>query len=198
MSYSASIPVASDPILRSQRQIKANFQEINQAFANNHVPLQQQDFKGMHNVLTLRPQSGDPTTTATEVALYNKLVSSVPEIFYGPASSATPIQMTYQSISTDPAAVQQYSFVAGPFVVYGGLIKNPTQGQTVTLTPGTTLLYVDLIMADVVKPQDNFVTTAVPTSISGNSFNISFGARSFPGPFSSSLKFDVYYFAIGL
>ena len=200
MSYNTAIPIITDPILQSSQQIKANFQAINAAFADNHVGLTRDPLlSGKHSVLTLQPQSGDPTTSATEVAFYNKLVSSVPELFYRPSNSLTPIQMTYPSLQTgvqstnpDVYFAQQYSFAAGPFIIYGGLIKAPTNNQTVPLSPGTTLLYVDLI---VTNPSSNLPATrfnsAAPTSITGTSFNISY-QNIIAG------TIDVYYFAIGV
>lgn len=154
---------------------------------------------GKHNFLTLQPQALDPTTSATQIALYNKIVSSVPQMFYAPSSAQTPIQMTYQSIHTGvqtagpPATyfVQQYTFVAGPFVIYGGKITNPTNGVTVTLTPTTTLKYVGLIVAN---PSTNLpptkVDAATPINITGSSFDIVYH-NLIAG------TIDVYYFAIG-
>lgn len=191
MSFNASIPVITDPILQSSYQLKANFQAINAAFSTNHVGLtQNSEFSGMHNFVTLRPQNSDPATSATQIALYNKLVSSVPQMFYRPNNSQTPIQMTYSSLKADETNTQ-YSFVAGPFIVYGGLISNPTYNQLVSLSPGTTLLYVDLIIVNMQFPAGAFIIQAIPTNISGNSFNITFQNIAHP-------NFDVYYFAIGV
>lgn len=269
MSFNPGIPNASDLLLQSQSQIRANYQAINQVFNANHSILtSNSNTMGMHSVLTMRPQSMDPSTDSTHVAFYNKLVSSVPELFFRPNSNQTPIQLTYPSISTmgsetlsgiPPISITgittgatttinvtstsglntgqqvtftsivgtkelngktatitvlngtqftvpiattnnwvsggnvysllQYSFVAGPFVVYGGLIKKATQGQTITLAPTSTLLYVGLTGAN----RSNaglFVGSSCPTSISGSSFNISY-ANNFVG------TLDVYYLAIG-
>lgn len=176
-------------MLISQSQIRANFQAINNTWASNHFPLTGNSlFYGMHNVLVLRPQT-DPTTSATQVALYNKLVSSVPQMFFRPNINQTPIQMTYSSIKADSSATQ-YSFVAGPFIVYGGTISNATNPQTVTLSPGTTLLYVGLIMVNPTTTAKAFATS--PGTLSGTTFTISYA----PQPVGS--KINISYFAIGL
>lgn len=194
-SYNASIPLVTDRILKSQKQLKANFQAINSVFAINHVGYNQDPLlAGMHTLLTVRPQTGDPVTSATQIALYSKKVTygptNLPNLFYAPSSSQTPIQMTYPSIKADKTDTQ-YTFMAGPFIIYGGLIKWPiTQGQLVVLTPGTTLLHVDLTMVNSIigiKP-----SMAIPTNITGTSFNISFQGLVL------GEKFDAYYFAIGL
>lgn len=186
MSYNPNIPVITDQILKSSRQIKANFQAINKAFATNHLSLKQSpDVSGMHAVLTLRPQNSDPATNATQIAIYNKIVSSIPELFFRPNNNQTPIQLTYPSLKADSSNTQ-YSFVAGPFIVYGGKVSNPSQGQTVVLTPGTSLKYVDLTVANYLGL---FIPMAVPTNIVGNSFDISYQ--------NGLANFDVYYLAIG-
>jgi hypothetical protein len=190
-SYNPNIPQTSDPILQSYGQLRANFQQINIAFSDNHVGLTEDpEFSGMHNVLTMRPQGSDPTTTSTQVAIYNKLVSSVPELFFRPSSNQTPIQLTYPSLKN--TTLSQYTFIAGPFVIYTGFINNPTNGQVVTLTPGTSLKYVDLTAAHV-SLQGLFIAMAIPTSINtpANSFTITYETG---GPLGS---FGVYYFAIG-
>ena len=191
MSYNPNIPLGTDAILVSQPQIKANYQVINNAFANNHNSAAgDATTAGLHTTLTLRPQSGDPTTAADQIALYNKLVSSIPELFFRPNSNQTPIQLTYPSIKTDSSATQ-YTFMAGPFIVYGGSVVNPTNGQTVTLTPGSNLLYVGLTTSNF-SGTAGALNTAVPTSISGTSFNITF-QTSF-----ATLPATVYYLAIGV
>lgn len=111
MSYSSSIPNASDPRAQSQGQILANFQAINSVWSVNHNNLIGTDPQGQHKVLTIRPQTVDPTTTATQVGLYVKNVSSIPELFFRPKSNATPIQLTYPTISAGSGDTQQ-SFLA--------------------------------------------------------------------------------------
>lgn len=189
MSFNPNIPVVTDQILQSFSQMRANFQSIYNAYATNHVKLDSdQENAGMHNVLTLRPQS-DPVTAANQVAIYNKLVGGIPQLFYAPNSAQTPIQMTYSSIKADSSNTQ-YSFVAGPFVIYGGFISSPTSGTVVTLTPGSTLLYADITVANM-KIQTIFIPLAIPTNLTGNSFTITYQGTFLPG------SFDIYYFAIG-
>lgn len=193
MSYNVNIPQVTDKLLQLQPQFKANYQAINTTFSDNHISMTNStDVAGMHSLLTLRPQTLNPVTGANTVALYNKLVASVPELFFMPHNAATPIQLTYPSISVGSAVPypnDQYTFMAGPFIVYGGFIANATNGQTKTLTPGTTLLYVGLTTTNFT--QVGVVAAAAPTNIVGNSFDIVFQA-SIPNTRS------VYYFAIGV
>ncbi len=148
---------------------------------------------GKHRFLTMQPTT-DPITSATQIALYNKVISTVPQLFFRPSSNQTPIQLTFSSLltglqSTNPDVyfATQYSFIAGPFVIYGGLIKTPTDGQVVVLTPTTTLIHVGLLITHATNINQ---VIAVPINILGSSFTISTKA-----PFP---PFDIYYFAVGV
>jgi hypothetical protein len=189
MSFNSAIPLITDPLLQSANQIKANFQAINAAFGDNHVSLAADaSTLGKHNLLSFRPQIADPATSSTQTALYNKLVSAIPELFFRHNNSQTPIQLTYPSIKADNT-LTQYSFIAGPFIVYGGFIKAPTNGQVVTLSPGTQLIFVDLIVAS--STTVNHIDEAAATAIAGTSFTIKYA------PFATG-SLDIYYLAIGL
>jgi len=200
MSYNPNIPQSTSKRAISQRQILINFQSIFRAMANNHSQLGL-GTQGKHTVLILKSQGSDPTTSATQTAIYQKLVTGVPNWFYRPASNGTPIQMSYPTIrtglqSTNPDVYfpTQYSFVAGPFVVYCGKITNPNNGQLVNLTPSTTLRYVGLTITNYKfsgTGSPAAIAVAIPTNITGNSFNISFQVQPV------GVTFDVYYLAIG-
>lgn len=197
MSYDPNIPQSTSKRVISQRQIQSNYTAIFNAFARNHSPLGNQDLQGKHDVLVLRSQSGDPTTSATQIAIYNKLVSGIPNLFYRPNNNQTPIQMTYPSVQVglQPSPPntyfpQQYSFVAGPFVVYTGVIINPPDGTVVTVSPVTNLKYVGLGVANF-QVNGFIVGLTIPTNITGNTFTIRY--QTGVGPINR----DVYYLAIG-
>ena len=193
MSYNISIPNVTDFLAISQKQILANYQAINNVFSQNHVPLTSiRDKQGQHTSLTLRPQSGDPTTTASQSALYNKLVTGVPQVFFRPNNNQTPIQMTNSNSSNTsaPGTLRQSTFVPGPFTVYVGIINNVPNNTTVTLTPVTTLVYVGL--GTYIEGRiGTIIGIAAPVNISGNQFTIRFENGLTPDPV------HIYYFAIG-
>jgi hypothetical protein len=194
VSYNSNIPQGTDPTLQSQKQLLSNFQTIASLFAANHYPLiGNQDYQGMHVVMTMQPQNGDPSTDATQVALYNKLVGGIPALFFAPNSDQTPIQLTYPFINTTPTNAQQYSFVAGPFVIYGGLITNPPNGFQVTLSPTTNILYAGTTTANYKLGSLIQSPTTIPTSINSplSTFTISYDTTG------GTTTRDVYYFAIG-
>jgi len=188
MSYNPNIPQPTDALNQSQGQIKANFQAINTVFSKNHAALNRES-QGMHDLLLYRLQTVDPTTSATQIALYTKAVSTVPNLFFRPRNNQTPIQLTYPSIKADSSATQ-YTFCAGPFVIYGGLLTACVQNQLVTLTPATTLVYVGFAA---IHSKDNSILifeNVCATNIVGNSFNVQFS--------NSSVPLNIYYMAIGM
>jgi len=199
MSYNSAIPQAASKRVISQKQIAANFTEIFAAFAKNHSPLGNTDLQGKHNILILRIQALDPATTSTQNAIYNKSVATfpsatlIPNLFFRPNNSQTPIQMTYPSIGTSSAptyAANQYSFLAGPFVVYTGVLINPADGTVVNVLPATRLRYVGLGVQNFETGSAIVSTHAIPTAIAANSFTIRF--QTSPGS-----KRNIYYLAIG-
>lgn len=186
MSYNPNIPQSTSKRTISQRQILINFQSIFRAMANNHSPLGL-GTQGKHTVLILRSQGSDPTTSATQTAIYQKLVTGVPNWFYRPASNGTPIQMSYPSVNLTTVNAN-YTFVAGPFVFYTGKVLNPTNGQTVTLLPATTLRYVGLGVNNF-NGGGIFTQGVAATNVAANSFKIEFQ--------NGVATRDVYYLAIG-
>ncbi len=196
MSYDSNIPLVSDYILISQPQINANFQAINTVFSQNHIGLTSNEKSGMHNTLLFRVQP-DPVTSSTQIALYTKITGGFPSLFYSPSSSATPIQLTYPSLSTGNNGatppvwfVRQNSFVAGPFVVYAGILPAIASGTTVTLLPSTTLIYVGLTFVNQRFIGNVNYANVCPSNIVSNTFKVQYQ------PILSTLP-DIAYFAIG-
>lgn len=185
MAYNSNIPQGTDPLLKSQAQIKANFQGINAIFAENHVQFNQ-EFQGKHVNLQLTEQT-DPLTNSTQIAIYNKLVAGIPALFFAPSSNQTPIQLTYPSIQTGLQSAttyfpDQYTFLPGPFVLYAGLMTSYVSGTTKILSPTTTLIYAGTSTVNKLK-----VSFKNNVSISGSSFTVTF----------DGINKDIYYLAIG-
>ena len=176
-------------MVKSQKQIRANFQAIATVFSENHVRMNDQ-FQGMHNFLVFRPQTVDPTTSSTQICLYTKLVSSIPQLFYAPSSSQTPVQLTYtnpqtgiQSKNPDVYFPDQYSILAGPFIFYAGLIKGVTDLSTKVLSPTSTIIYAGAKTIFI----DNKAARGISLTFTGNTITF----------FTGGLTLDVYYIAIG-
>lgn len=208
MSFSGSIPNIGDFLAISQKQMNANFQAINNTFSIDHIPYTSLENEGKHDVLTMRPQMSDPTTSATQIALYNKLVSSLPQLFFRPSSDGTPIQLTNSNMNTaqtGSAGGTQSTFLAGPFTVYMGYVINCPNNQVVNVSPSSTLVYVGLSTFLEVDNQGGGQTfnTAAAVNISSNHFIIQYPTpiTANPNPPPSLLpanKFPtIYYLAVG-
>jgi len=195
VSYNPNIPIATDFRAVSQRQILSNFQAIASAWLENHVPLTANKNVGKHEVLTLRAQVGDPPTLANQSAIYNKLVGGVPQLFFRPNTNQTPIQLSnsnLNTIQTGATGDEQSSFIAGPFTIYLGTVRNCPVSQPITVTPTSTLIYVGLSTIKTNQAggsQGNFIAT--PINISGDQFTITHAAVSLVDP-------TIYYMAIGI
>jgi len=201
MSYNSSIPVGTDAMVQSQKQIYTNFNVMNTVWTQNHVNLTALDNQGMHNSLTFRIQTGDPSTSATQVALYTKAVGGLPNLFFRPNSSQTPIQLTYPAIQTGLQTItppvyypQQYTFLAGPFVVYMGVLTGVTAGSPYTLSPTSTLLYAQATSVPFYDPAFPTLQRNIPIfpSVSGSIMTLNFS-----NPPTGPATLTIYYFAIG-
>jgi len=204
MSYTPNIPNASDARAESQGQILSNFQALNSIWSVNHTPLTNPSTQGQHSALTLRSQSGDPTTAANQVAMYNKLVSNISELFFRPASNGTPIQLTYPKLTNGTPTIVttlsyinniQQTFVAGPFIIYVGFITNANNfadaNPPLALTPISKLIYVNANQTGNIDSRNNVFAGGL-NSPSDGYFSIGVGAAN-----SSPVK-KVFYFAIGI
>ena len=195
LSYNASIPNIGDFTAISQKQILANFQSINTTFFIDHVALTAVENVGKHNTLTLIPQSIHPITT-NQSAIYNKVISGLPQLFFRPSANQTPIQLSNSNLNTvqtgAPSSTQS-SFLAGPFTIYMGYIVNCPVSQLITLTPASTLIYVGLSTnkKNPTPVASQSLRNAVATNINLNQFTIVRPAASLVNP-------DVYYMAIGI
>ena len=194
MSYSPNIPNVGDFLSISQKQMLANFQAIDKAWQNNHVALTAVQDVGKNKTLTLRPTT-DPATASNQTAIYNKIVTSIPQLFFRPDTNATPIQLSNSNLNTIQTSAPketQSSFLAGPFTIYFGYLANPGTLQIVTLTPSSTLIYVGLstISGSNFNKTQQGKNVAIATNITGNQFTLRRDISVFPS--------FVYYMAIGI
>lgn len=83
MPYNSNVPQATDVLSQSQLDLLNNFQAIFTLVGVNHSNFGTPN-QGKHNFVSMPVQSGNPGTTASEMALYTKTSSltSVPEAFF--------------------------------------------------------------------------------------------------------------------
>ncbi len=193
MSFSTNIPQVTNLLATSKLQLRANFQAINEAFTENHVTLTEgNDSIGFHNEFTLRPQSVDPTLFTNQCALYNKLVSGVPQLFFRSGVS-TPIQWSNSNVSTADND-NCYSFMAGPFTIFVGIIRNCLPVDSKTFSQVTTLLSASLGTVGKANPNSRSIN-AIPVSLVGNVLNIRYDPVVLKPPATTQV---VYYTVIGV
>lgn len=94
MVFLPNIPQPTDDQSNSQGQLLANNQQLDTSFSVDHYAFSDLTANnGKHKAIHLVNQS-DPTTAAGEIAIYDKLVSSIPELFMRRASNGSVIQMS--------------------------------------------------------------------------------------------------------
>lgn len=116
MAYNANIPQPGDQLKNSQPQILANFQEINTALAVNHVGFNVAD-QGKHKFIQMPQQGANPTTAATEYAMFTKagLFSGSTETLLRKPNNGTTVNITEKRLS---ATDGWYQLPSGIIVKY--------------------------------------------------------------------------------
>lgn len=101
-TYVEDAPQGTQQINNTQQPINTNFQDISNLIGINHINFNTADTFGQHNLLTYYEQDSDPTTAASEMALYSKKVSSSngAELFYRYPNNGSVIQLTGKSTTT--------------------------------------------------------------------------------------------------
>lgn len=192
MSFNPLIPQSTSKRALSARQIRANYQAIFNAFSANHGNLGDEFLEGKHQTMVFQDETA-PGTTADQVAIYNKIVGGIPNLFYQPNNSQSEIQLTYQTFNIDKTAAAQQTFIAGPFIIFTGFLSNVTNPQTVgPLSPGSSLVYVSVGTEKLNTANGNFFNfSAIATNVAGMSFDIRYAT-------TAATPIDIYYLAIAL
>lgn len=111
MSYNPNIPQPGDFTSVTQKQILANFSNINTQFAFDHVGfLDPVDIdRGKHQKTTLPEQIADPVTAIDDNTIYSKASAGITELFSRDENSGTVIKWTNKGIVSP--ALKQEAFV---------------------------------------------------------------------------------------
>jgi len=80
MTYTLNIPLATTYFDEDQPLILGNFAAINTDFGNDHYAFTELSNQGKHKQTTFVHQT-TPVITGNDMAIYNKLVGAVPELF---------------------------------------------------------------------------------------------------------------------
>lgn len=177
MSYNANIPQPTDTPAASQPQLLANFQGINTLINVNHVAFDDPD-QGKHKWVSFPNQGSNPSTTATEVALFGAINAdtSIAELNLRRPSDGDIIPFTAKNGTT-----------AGWTVLPSGIMmKWQTLGATGAVTVNansfgrafTTLYTVQLTDQSTTPSSNTYVMGGV---ITGTTFDIYVSSRTSPG-----------------
>lgn len=190
MAYNAAKPQPTDYLDVSQNDILQNFSQANTTMAIDHYAFTDATGdNGKHKQVTL-PATTAPTVTGDDLAVYNKLVSTVPQLFVRNATTE------YQISGTSTTTGSTYGS-AGECALFNGL--NLKWGKFTCLASGTTLNYVAQGLTSfptntlcVVLTCGNSTTTGNYATISGTPDKDGFVA------YTHSLAGAVNFIAIGI
>ena len=122
MVFNPNIPQGTDAPSASQSQLLTNFQQVNTIFALNHYAFNDATagLRGMHRAVVLEAQAAGPATSATQGALYSKIISGQPNLVWRRLNSGPEIQMT--SNLTPIIAATGYTMIPGGLVLQWGTV----------------------------------------------------------------------------
>lgn len=109
MAYLPSIPLGNQTLKSSQPQIKENFTVLNNVYSHDHFAYTETNaaYIGRHKFVTIPANLTLPTPGSNELAIYSKIVSGNPEIFWRRNGSLTELQLTSGGYpTTNPGSMQ--------------------------------------------------------------------------------------------
>ena len=156
--YNPNTPISTESFAQWQENFIQNFTQSNNAFSQDHVPLDAASNAGNHNVIELLKRKSTQQTGVAELSLYSKnVVNQTDQIFMNIQGSE--FQYSNYQIYALPTTNTYFTFLPGGLIVYFGLSDYKT-------APGSgsfkNLVLVPAIAKNVISV--NF-TQAVPNTI---------------------------------
>lgn len=158
MAYKNNIPAPTDYLAQSQLDIRNNFIEVEDTWGEraagpkDHISLNEPEVekRGMHRRLTLPEQASDPTTAASEAALYCKDDSGSSELYYRRESDGTVGQLTSGGKFIQPGLTLAAFCV---FDAKGNIIKQSSRDEDGEVTNTPLSFNVASVVPDPADPQ---------------------------------------------
>lgn len=127
MSFNNNVPLGTDLIRDTTDPIRTNFFELDARLQNDHASINDADAlkRLTHDKVRFNLQGADPTTSATQTALYGKNVSTngtnYQELFFRRPNNGSTIQMTTGNLDPNKTINDGYTFLPGGLVYMWGL-----------------------------------------------------------------------------
>ena len=180
IGYNLNIPNAPNNPSNDQPLMQANTNAISTFLGIDHVAFGANG-SGWHQQSTYPISSVDPTTSASQLAVYSKTVTQ-PELFIRGQSAGTVIQMSNINFGTS-AGNQGYTFLPGGIILLWGDATVNTSGTAVTFTKA----FPNNCFQVVVTPESNTARGIAENSISTTGFTA----------FAANNGTVVHYIAVG-
>jgi hypothetical protein len=138
-TFTQNIPLSTDLISVSQSVIQANFNQLYSWSSVDHTVLNgtvlPSQSQGTHQAIHFEQQSGDPTTTSSQLSLYNKLdANSINQLWLRLVNSGAILQLTGPTNITGvlgpPPTFSGQTMILGGIIVKWG---NNTVGSATTI-----------------------------------------------------------------
>lgn len=135
-TFSTNIPQAAQKISSTQVPILSNFQAINELIIENHVGFNDSSDYGKHTYLSLPSQSVNPSTAASEMAIFcaPSTGTNPYEIYYRYPSNGTIVQLSGSGTGTG-AATSGYAYLSSTVFLKWGTATGITTGSNVVVLP---------------------------------------------------------------
>jgi hypothetical protein len=177
MAFTPDIPQANQTLASTQQPILENFQGIDVLINVNHVDFDLAD-QGKHKWVSMPNQGANPTTTATEVAIYSRIdaTTTVAELTLRRPSDGTVIPMSATAGTTNGWTM----LPSGILMKWG--TTNATGSDNINANAFgkafTTLYSVQLTNNTILSTSDTYVMGG---NIVGTTFDVYVGNRTTPG-----------------
>lgn len=137
-TFSPNVPLSSQKISSTQAPIQSNFQAINELILTNHVGFIDATNYGKHTYLSLPSQSVNPSTGASEMAIFCAPSTGVNpyEIYYRYPSNGTVVQLSGSGTGTG-AATSGYAYLSSTVFLKWGTATGITTGANTIVFPTT-------------------------------------------------------------
>lgn len=208
MAYSNNIPLATDQLNDSQKDLLDNFIAIQQLVGVNHVNFNNAGESGKHTEVTL-PYNGAPTATGPNEASFfsgaspysSFIAGNNGSLFWKAQNNSATLPMTVgyfipPAMPTDP--VQGFTILPSGFLIKFGrvpLVTGLSQIITYPVAAGTTPVFTSIPFMVMVSP---FAAAANPRIVNVNLFNTTTITVSVFDTNGAPAGAQLFYMAIGI